>query len=295
MSRHPVRSDMKLVSYEHAGGVTSPGLLVGDRVIDLCAALPDLPRSVRSILAAGQLGRLVEAAGSPISHPVADVRLRAPVADPGKVLGIGLNYRDHALESGMAIPSEPIVFAKFASSIVGPDDPILLPAVSEEVDYEAELVVVIGRRAVRVPEERALEYVAGYMPGNDVSARDWQLKKPGGQWLLGKSFESFAPVGPALVTRDEVPDPHALAIGLKLNGQTMQRSSTSQLIFRIEAIIAYLSRIFPLDPGDLIFTGTPPGVGFARKPPVFLKSGDVCEVTIERLGTLRNPCVTASS
>jgi 2-keto-4-pentenoate hydratase/2-oxohepta-3-ene-1,7-dioic acid hydratase in catechol pathway len=140
-----------------------------------------------------------------------------------------------------------------------------------------------------------MEYVAGYTIGNDVSARDWQLRKPGGQWTLGKSFDTFAPVGPALVTRDEIADPHSLPIGMTINGTEMQRSNTNQLIFRIEQLITYLSRIFPLEPGDLIFTGTPPGVGFARKPPVFLKEGDVCEVTIEKLGVLRNPCVAVGA
>ena len=162
---------------------------------------------------------------------------------------------------------------------------IILPSVSQQVDYEAELVVVIGRKGRHISRERAFEYVGGYAVGHDVSARDWQLNKPGKQWMAGKTFDTFAPVGPELVTPDEVPDPQNLGIRLRLNGQTMQESSTSQLIFGVDELIAYLSQIFTLEPGDMIFTGTPPGVGMARKPPVWLKPGDQVEVEIDRLGT----------
>jgi 2-keto-4-pentenoate hydratase/2-oxohepta-3-ene-1,7-dioic acid hydratase in catechol pathway len=281
---------MKLVMFRRGPGPARPGVLADAEVIDLAACAPHLPPSLDQILAQGVLGQAVEAAALPTAVRVNDFQLVAPIRQPRKVIGIGLNYRDHAVESGMPIPDEPIVFAKFAASIIGPDEPILLPSLSSEVDYEVELVAVIGREARHVPASRALDYVAGYTIGNDVSARDWQLRKPGGQWLLGKSFATFAPIGPALVTRDELPNPHALPIGLKLNGEPMQDSNTNQLIFRIDQLIAYLSRLFPLEPGDLIFTGTPPGVGFARKPPVFLKDGDVCEAWIEGLGSLRNPC-----
>jgi 2-keto-4-pentenoate hydratase/2-oxohepta-3-ene-1,7-dioic acid hydratase in catechol pathway len=270
------------------------GVLREAEVLDLAAAAPDLPSSLDAILAHGLLGRAIEIAKSSDAPIVRSVELTAPLRQPRKVLGIGLNYRDHAIESGMAIPEEPIVFSKFATSIVGPNEAILLPSFSQEVDYEVELVAVIGREARSVPEAKAMDYVAGYMIGNDVSARDWQLRKPGGQWMLGKSFATFAPIGPAFVSRDEVKDPHHLAISLKLNGQLMQSSNTSQLIFRIDALVAYLSKLFPLEPGDLIFTGTPPGVGFARKPPIYLKDGDVCEATVEGLGTLRNPCQSAA-
>lgn len=282
---------MKLVTYHAPDGAARPGLLDALGVIDLIATIPGLPSSVRAILEAGALGKVAEAAHDPTAVRVKDYKLLAPVQDPKKILGIGLNYRDHALESGMSIPEEPIVFVKMSTAVAGPEEPIRLPSVSNEVDYEAELVAVIGKRADKVSESRAIEYVAGYTVGNDVSARDWQLKKPGGQWMLGKSFNSFAPIGPGLVTRDEITDPHSLSIGLSLNGQQMQSSNTSQLIFRIDQLIAYLSRIFTLEPGDLIFTGTPPGVGFARKPPIFLKPGDVCEVSIDKVGVLTNPCV----
>src|SRR5262249_56433602 len=175
--------------------------------------------------------------------------------------------------------------------VSGDGEPIRLPRVSDEVDYEAELVVVIGRGGRHIPRERALEHVGGYAVGHDVSARDWQLNKPGKQWMAGKTFDTFAPIGPELVTPDEVGDPHDLGIRLRLNGQTMQDSSTKQMIFPAPEVVAYLSQVFTLEPGDLIFTGTPPGVGFARKPPVFLKGGDVVEIEIEKLGVLRNPVV----
>jgi len=218
--------------------------------------------------------------------------LAAPIPDPPKVICIGLNYRDHAAESGAPIPAEPVLFSKFSSAIIGPEEPIVLPRVSHEVDYEAELVVVIGKRGRYIAEDQARNYVAGYTIGHDVSARDWQLRKPGGQWLAGKTFDTFAPIGPALVTADEIRDPHRLSIELRLNGQVMQRSNTEQMIFTVDKLVAYISQVVTLQPGDLIFTGTPPGVGFARKPPVFLKPGDIVEIEIENLGILRNP-VTA--
>jgi 2-keto-4-pentenoate hydratase/2-oxohepta-3-ene-1,7-dioic acid hydratase in catechol pathway len=215
----------------------------------------------------------------------------APVPRPGKVICLGLNYRDHAAESGVAVPNEPVVFAKFANAVIGPEAPILLPATSEEVDWEAELVFVIGRGGRHISETEALSHVAGYTCGHDVSARDYQLRRGGGQWLMGKTFDTFAPIGPALVTADAVPDPHNLRIRCLVNGETVQDSNTSQMVFSVPQTIAYLSHILTLEPGDLVFTGTPPGVGFARKPPRFLKGGDVAEIIIDGLGTLRNPVV----
>jgi 2-keto-4-pentenoate hydratase/2-oxohepta-3-ene-1,7-dioic acid hydratase in catechol pathway len=204
---------------------------------------------------------------------------------------VGLNYADHAKESGACPPAEPVIFAKFPSAVRTDGDAIVIPRLSQEVDYEAELVLVIGRGGRHIPVEAARDHIAGYLCGNDVSARDWQLRKPGGQWLLGKSFDSFAPIGPALVTADEIPDAGNLQIELRLNGQVMQHSSTLQLLFSVAQLVSYVSDVCTLAPGDLIFTGTPPGVGFARKPPVFLKPGDVVEVEIERIGILRNPVV----
>jgi 2-keto-4-pentenoate hydratase/2-oxohepta-3-ene-1,7-dioic acid hydratase in catechol pathway len=184
-----------------------------------------------------------------------------------------------------------VLFNKFPTAVLAHQQPIVLPRLSNEVDYEAELVVVIGAGGRQIPQHQAKQHVAAYCCGNDVSARDWQLRKPGGQWLLGKSFDTFAPIGPALVTADEVADPGNLRIQLRLNGQVMQDSSTAQWIFSIEELIAYVSAVCTLSPGDLIFTGTPSGVGFARKPPVFLKPGDTVEVEIEKLGVLRSPVV----
>ncbi|MBA3483901.1 MAG: fumarylacetoacetate hydrolase family protein [Pirellulales bacterium] len=284
---------MKLVTFLTDSGDSHPGLLVQGDVIDLHSSIASRPRSLREVFDRDLLGEVAELAARSAGELIRSPRLLAPIPDPRKVIGIGLNYRDHAIESGMAIPTEPVVFGKFSSSIIGPAEAIELPATSEEVDYEAELVVVIGRRASRVSESQARAYVAGYTVGNDVSARDWQLRKPGGQWILGKSFATFAPIGPSIVTADEVQDPHSLSIELRLNGETMQRSSTSELIFRVDQLVSYLSHVFPLEPGDLIFTGTPSGVGFARKPPIFLQPGDVCEVEIESLGVLRNPCCAA--
>ncbi len=264
------------------------------RYVDLHAADPGLPASVREWLALGAEGRrkteAVLAAGTAtVVYDPAAVTLLAPVPDPHKVICLGLNYRDHALETGAEIPTEPVVFNKFPTAIIGPGATIEKPVVSEQVDYEAELVVVIGQGGKHIPRERAMEHVGGYTVGHDVSARDWQIGKPGKQWLAGKTFDTFAPIGPALVTPDEVPDPHALGIRLRLNGKTMQDSTTAQLIFRIDELIAYLSQIVTLEPGDVMFTGTPPGVGMALKPPVWLQKGDVVEVEIDGLGVLRNP------
>ncbi len=285
---------MRLATIQTAAGPRA-ALLHDDAYIDLHATRPDLPLSVRALLASGPatLRAAAEAAArsDAVRYPASAVKLLAPIPDPPKILCIGLNYRDHAAESGAPIPKEPVLFSKFATAIIGPDEPIRLPAVSREVDFEAELVLVVGKKGRHLSASAALDHLAGYTIGHDVSARDWQLKKDGKQWLAGKTFDTFAPIGPTLVTADEIADPHALAIRLRLNGETMQDSNTRQMIFRAGDVLAYVSQIVTLEPGDLIFTGTPPGVGFARKPPVFLKHGDVVEVEIEELGVLRNPVV----
>ena len=216
-----------------------------------------------------------------------DVRLEAPVPRPSKIICIGLNYLDHVKESGAEIPKSPLIFSKFNTCVAASEDPILLPTGSEQVDFEAELAVVIGRRAKNIKLEDAMSCVFGYTNFNDVSARDMQFAD--GQWQRGKSCDSFAPFGEYVATKDEIADPHQLQIQFRLNGETMQDSSTDQLIFKIPELVEYLSRSITLEPGDIIATGTPPGVGFARKPPVFLKDGDVCEVEIEGLGVLINP------
>ena len=216
--------------------------------------------------------------------------LLPPVPAPEKIFCIGLNYRDHAIETGSPIPSEPVVFSKFATALVGHGQAIELPRIAHKVDYEAELVVVIGRGGKEIVVEQAMDHVFGYTCGHDVSARDWQKGRPGGQWLLGKSFDTFAPVGPCIVTKEELPDPSDVRVRMELNGETVQNSTTAQLIFDIPTTVAHLSKFITLKPGDLIFTGTPPGVGDAKDPPVYLKSGDRCSVIIDRIGTLTNVC-----
>lgn len=267
----------------------------GDAFIDLHATDASLPTSVRELLGRGKEGlaaaEKAAASTSAKALPASSTKLLPPIPDPPKIICLGLNYRDHAAESGAPIPKEPILFSKYNTSLIAHGDNIMLPPVSTEVDYEAELVIVIGKGGRNLKADGAMEHVAGYMCGHDVSARDWQLRKDGKQWMVGKTFDTFAPTGPVLVTADEVPDPHNLAIRLRLNGQTMQDSSTKQMIFSVSETLVYLSQVFTLQPGDLIFTGTPPGVGFARKPPVYLKGGDVVEVEIEGLGVLRNAVV----
>jgi 2-keto-4-pentenoate hydratase/2-oxohepta-3-ene-1,7-dioic acid hydratase in catechol pathway len=220
--------------------------------------------------------------------PTHAARLLCPIPAGGRIICIGLNYRDHAIESGMEIPSEPVVFNKWSGALCGPEDEVPLPASSRAVDYEAELVVVVGKPAWQVDEAAAEESIFGYSCGHDVSSRDWQLGRPGGQWLLGKSFPNFAPVGPAIVPKEFVPNAGELRIELRVNGETLQSSTTAQLIFSPPRLISFLSKFCHLEPGDIIFTGTPPGVGMARKPPRFLSVGDVCEVEVESIGVLRN-------
>jgi 2-keto-4-pentenoate hydratase/2-oxohepta-3-ene-1,7-dioic acid hydratase in catechol pathway len=221
--------------------------------------------------------------------PLDSVRLRAPIPRPGKITCVGLNYADHAREQGEEPPPAPIFFLKSCNTIIGPGDKIVLPPNSTQVDYEAEFAVILGKSGSRIPEDKAYDYVAGYMILHDVSARDLQFSDK--QWFRGKSCDTFAPTGPWIVTKDEVPDPHNLRISLTLNGETMQDSNTSNLIFKVPFLVSYLSQSITWEPGDLISTGTPPGVGVFRKPPVFLKPGDRVSVTVERLGTLTNPVV----
>ena len=281
---------MRLVTYRSPAGPRVAGVREGG-FVDLNAAEPRLPAAMKELLALGGAGLELAAEAlkrGPLIDPVT-VKLLPPVPDPEKVICVGLNYADHARESGVAPPAEPVLFNKFPSAIAAHGDTIVLPRESREVDYEAELVVVIGKGGRHIAQQDAYAHVAGYCPGHDVSARDWQLNKPGKQWLLGKTFDTFAPYGPALVTRDEAPDPGHLRIQLRLNGRTLQDSNTKELIFPIDALVAYISQVCTLKPGDLIFTGTPPGVGFARKPPIYLQPGDIAEVEIEGLGVLSNP------
>merc|ERR1712241_736853 len=220
-----------------------------------------------------------------------DIELRAPITKMDKVLCIGMNYKDHCEEQGVPTPKEPLVFNKFPSCVAGPFADLPLPRVTNELDWEVELAVVIGKAGRDVKQEDALDYVYGYTTAHDVSARDWQLKRNGGQWLLGKAMEAFAPIGPALVTKEEIGDPHNLQLSCKVNGVTKQNSNTKQLVFNCHQIVAWCSQFCTLLPGDLILTGTPPGVGCFMKPPQFLKKGDVVECTIEKIGTIKNEVV----
>jgi 2-keto-4-pentenoate hydratase/2-oxohepta-3-ene-1,7-dioic acid hydratase in catechol pathway len=283
---------MRLISFQSDDGPRVAAAREGGYV-DLHRADPAIPASMIELLAGGEpmLRRAAEVAAKAEPMLAAGLRLLAPVPRPRKVFGIGLNYADHARETGTEPPSEPVVFNKLPTTVAAHDDSIVLPALSSKIDYEAELVVVIGRGGRHIPRDSAIEHVAGYCCGNDVSARDWQSQKPAGQWLLGKSFDTFGPFGPELVTADEIPDAGNLRIQLRINGRTMQDSSTNQLIFCVPELIAYISGVCTLEPGDVIFTGTPPGVGVARRPPVYLQPADMVEVEIERLGVLRNPVV----
>jgi len=303
---------MKLVCFTlGADDTLRPGALLGsgDFILDFAASAADVPRgrsmldwcdlAGRSLPAAKALAARVsgdaalraglERAGAIVKRSAA--KLLAPIPRPGKVICIGLNYRDHAKESGMAIPSRPLVFSKFSSCVVGPGATVVRPIGCTQLDYEAELGFVVGRRATRVKAADAMEHVLGYVNINDVSARDFQFAD--GQWQRGKSSDTFCPMGEYIATTDEIADPHKLRIRLRLNGQTMQDSSTEQLIFGIPQLIEALTEFVTLEPGDVIATGTPFGVGFARKPPVYVQPGDVMEVEIDGLGVLRNPVADA--
>ncbi|MEP6788314.1 MAG: fumarylacetoacetate hydrolase family protein [Acidobacteriota bacterium] len=294
---------MKLVTFTQrsadVSGYYRIGALIGQNsVVDLTPSVLPLGLTSAEILRVYDLDTdfLIPAGDAVASGelPVIDrreIKLEAPVPRPGKIICIGLNYRNHAIESGMEIPKSPIIFSKFVTCVAAPNDSILLPIGSEKVDYEAEFAVVIGRRAKNVKLEDAMNYVFGYTNFNDVSARDMQFAD--GQWQRGKSCDTFAPFGEFVVTKDEIADPHDLRIQFRLNGETLQDSNTSELIFRIPELIEFLSRSITLEPGDVIATGTPPGVGFARKPPIFLKDGDIAEVEVEGLGVLSNPVRSA--
>jgi 2-keto-4-pentenoate hydratase/2-oxohepta-3-ene-1,7-dioic acid hydratase in catechol pathway len=291
---------MKIVTFQRKNSATSSnrfriGAIREDgTVADLTALRSNSDLNIEELLdcldnETGFLENALSGIQDATSFDRSEVRLCAPVPRPGKVICIGLNYRDHAEESGMAIPTSPIIFSKFSGCVVAVDDPIRIPAGSSQVDYEAELAFVIGKRAKNVRAARSMEHVLGYTNFNDVSARDFQFAD--GQWQRGKSCDTFAPMGEFIATTDEISDPHDLRISFRLNCKTLQDSNTGQLIFKIPELIEFLSRYITLDPGDVVATGTPPGVGFARTPPIFMKDGDVAEVEIEGLGVLSNPVI----
>lgn len=294
---------MRLVSFRGTNGVARLGALMVGGVVDLQAAAQAMRVPAESFvdmsafLAGGEAAqsaaqKVLDKSSPGDILPLANVHLLPPVPHPGKIVAVGLNYRDHAMESGAKeVPKVPILFAKFTTSIAGPSDDIVIPVGNPNVDYEAELAVVVGRRGKAISAVRAFEYVAGYMPLNDVSARTWQFGDK--QWVRGKSCDTFCPIGPHLTTRDEIPDPHSLAIRARVNGVTLQDSNTSKLIFRIPELLEFISASITLEPGDIIATGTPEGVGAFRQPPLFLKAGDVVEVEIEKLGVLRNKVIAA--
>jgi 2-keto-4-pentenoate hydratase/2-oxohepta-3-ene-1,7-dioic acid hydratase in catechol pathway len=278
---------MRLVTYD-AGDGGRAGMLVDGRVVDAWAALGEPHRgSLRELIAHGRVDDLrarIGDTGAP-SHPLSSVRLLPPIPDPDKIICIGLNYREHAAEVGAEPPAHPIVFGKFRNALAAADTTVTLPANSSKVDYEAEVAFVIGRQAKDVAAADALDYIAGYTLFNDLSARDLQGRGP--QWMPGKIFDGAAPCGPALVTPDEAGPHDAIGISLTLNGETMQDSSTADLIFGIPELIADLSSLMTLEPGDLVATGTPPGVGMGRDPRVWLADGDEVVVSSPTLGTLK--------
>ena len=288
---------MKLITYQAPDGSAHLGALVDGKVINLAEVSSGaLPNDMRSFLTQGDaaLARakaLATTANADNGVMLSDVKLMAPITNPNKVVAIGLNYLDHIKESNAQVPKLPIMFTKYTTSIVGPGDEVRWdPALTAKVDWEVELAVVIGKAAYRVSEADALNYVAGYTACNDVSARDLQTER-GDQWIRGKSLDTFCPLGPCIVTKDEIADPHNLKLKTIVNGKVMQDSNTSQLLFKLPYLIHYLSQAFTLLPGDVIITGTPPGVGMGMKPPVFLKDGDVMTVEVEGIGELTNPCV----
>ncbi len=313
---------MRLVTFDDHGR-TSVGVVNGEWILDISRgwvellrqrgvvdaegrALAECPPDLVRLLARDGLGRVAEVAawvweqlerdregtvaqGLAVRSDAPTVRLRAPLLRPGKIICLGLNYADHARETNSPIPQYPELFNKFANALIGPGEPIVLPRVSQQVDYEAELAVVIGRAGRYIETARALEHVAGYTILNDVSMRDFQFR--GRQWMQGKTFDRSTPLGPWLVTADEIPDPQGLEISCEVSGEVLQHSNTREMIFDVAYVVAYISQIMTLEPGDVIATGTPAGVGFAREPKRLLRPGDVVRVTVEKIGTLENPVV----
>jgi acylpyruvate hydrolase len=291
---------MKLVTFVLHGAVrlgawqTGEG---GEWVIDLNQADPRLPADMLEFLQGGtqlhELADKVVASATPGQRiALGAVTLRAPIPRPGKIIAIGQNYLEHAKESGASKPPFPIIFAKYTNAVIGPGESIVIPTAVTKPDYEGELAVVIGRRGRNIPEAEALSYVAGYMPLNDVSARDWQNRT--GQWVIGKTCDTFCPMGPALVTADEVPDPQNLHLRTVIGEEVLQVGYTGDMIFSVAHLIADMTQVMTLEPGDVIATGTPPGIGAARVPPRWLRPGDVVRIEIDGVGVLSNPVVAES-
>jgi 2-keto-4-pentenoate hydratase/2-oxohepta-3-ene-1,7-dioic acid hydratase in catechol pathway len=281
---------MKLATFTH-DGTTRIGAVDGDEIVDLAAAARDLPREMVAFLEAGReaLGAAHAAMADGPRIPLADVRLEAPIARPPKFLAVGLNYADHVAESGRDVPEHPTVFNKQSTCVAGPTDPVHLPRISHVLDYEGELGIVIGRRCRHVSRDDAADVIAGYTVVNDVTVRDWQLRVH--TWTMGKSFDTHGPIGPWIVTVDEIPDPHQLRLRTWVNDELRQESNTKELIFDCFTLVEHLSTAFTLEPGDVIATGTPAGVGIGMKPPHLLVAGDVVRIEIEGIGQLENPVI----
>jgi len=282
---------MRLVTFE-ADGKARPGVLTeSNGIFDLTAAGFDSMLDVieAAALDPRKIQSLVVASTPETAYSLGTVKLLAPIPKPRKLICVGLNYRDHALETGSEIPTVPTIFNKFATAVIGPGDNIVLPKVSKKPDYEAEFAFVVGKGGRHIKAEDWTKHIFGYTIVNDVSGRDYQRATT--QWLMGKTFDTFAPMGPWIVTADSIPDPHNLDISLDINGETLQNSNTRELIFKIPDLLVFLSSVFTLEPGDIVSTGTPSGVGVARNPPRFLQPGDDVVVKIPAIGELRNPVV----
>jgi 2-keto-4-pentenoate hydratase/2-oxohepta-3-ene-1,7-dioic acid hydratase in catechol pathway len=279
---------MKLIRFGNPGQ-EKPGVLADGKLLDLSAHFDDYNEAFFAEDGLNRLQDVIREIGADLPELPAGVRLGAPVARPSKIVCIGLNYIDHATETNATPPSEPVIFMKASSALVGPYDNVIIPRGSQKTDWEVELAVVIGKKASYVEEAEAMDYVAGYALHNDISERAYQLER-GGTWDKGKGCDTFAPIGPWLVTKDEVSDVHNLRLWLTVNGQSMQDGNTSNLIFKIPHLIAYTSQFMTLLPGDIISTGTPAGVGLGMNPQVYLKPGDVMELGIDGLGNSRQEC-----
>lgn len=288
---------MRFVQFER-GGERRVGVEIrdGGDIVDLCAGDSSIPSDMRSFIEGGQKTLLaaksvIDRGGSVI--PRDSVKIVAPIYNPDKVLCVGMNYKDHCEEQNAPVPIEPVIFNKFPSSIIGPTEDLQYPEETQKLDWEVELTIVIGKDAKRVQESDAMNYVFGYTVAHDVSARDWQLEpgKNGGQWLIGKAMDGFCPLGPAIVMKEDINDPHNLGLRCRVNGVTKQDSNTNQLVHKTAAMVSFISRFMTLRPGDVILTGTPPGVGVFRKPPEYLKKGDVVECEIDGIGKVVNKIV----
>lgn len=287
---------LRLVQFcERGGACGRVGVELGNggSVVDVTRVDPSIPNDMRSFLqqwesSAPAALKAVESATPDHTHKPVTFDLRAPIYDPQKLICVGMNYVDHCTEQNIPVPVEPLIFSKFSSAITEPNGPVLLSDETKCLDYEVELAFVISKKGKNIKESEGMDHVAGFTVAHDVSARDWQLHKNGGQWLIGKTFDTFCPLGPAIVTTASLSDPHNLGIRCRLNGETVQNSNTNQLVHKTEALVAFISRFMTLEPGDVVLTGTPPGVGCFRTPPLYLKKGDTVECEIDEIGTIRN-------